>query len=83
MANPGDLDRYNLPPIDVEAQISQVRGALSAFDLTILDGREGRPHATPATLIEHLAQGYHVIYIICVQAGVELTQIADGELTHP
>jgi hypothetical protein len=65
VANPGDLDRYNLSPIDVEAQVSQVRGALSAFDLTILDGREGRPHATPATLIEHLAHGYHMIYIIC------------------
>ncbi|NTU79575.1 MAG: CHAT domain-containing protein [Chloroflexales bacterium] len=65
VANPGDLDRYGLSPIDVEAQVSQVRGALSAFDLTILDGREGRPHATPATLAEHLAQGYHLIYLIC------------------
>ena len=71
VANPRDLGRFSLAAIDVEGEVQRAREALGPAALSILDGREGRPRASLPALLEQLAEGCDLLYLVCHGSTVE------------
>lgn len=64
IANPADLPRFGLRPLDVQAEAARVRAAMGEVPLTLL-GREagGRP-ASLGAIIDALRQGHRLLYLV-------------------
>jgi hypothetical protein len=71
VANPRGLGRFGLAPIDVEGEVRRAREALGSAALSILDGQEGRPRASFPALLEQLAAGCDMLYLVCHGTTVE------------
>ena len=69
IANPGDLDEYELAPVDVEAERKRAGAALGA-EIPIV---EVAGHATFSRLIEQLREEFDILYLVAHGA------IVDGE----
>lgn len=61
-ANPTDLDRYTLAPVDVAGELARARQSLLGLRITELapDGK-----VTLAALVDHLRTGYDILYLVC------------------
>lgn len=62
VANPADLDQYDLAPIDVDAEIADARAALGAIYIETL---HGPGNATLARIADKLAEGFDILYLVC------------------
>jgi CHAT domain/SIR2-like domain len=62
VANPSDLARYRLAPLDTEAELARARTGLGGIDATELPGR-GR--ATLGDIVSHMRAGYDVLFLVC------------------
>ena len=67
IADPENLAEYapdgrNLAPIDVEGELSRARAALAGASLTELPGNG---QTTVSSLIDHLRDGYELLYLVC------------------
>lgn len=54
-----------LVPVDVAAESERITRAAAALQLTLLDGREGRPPATVDAIISALRDGAPLLYLVC------------------
>jgi hypothetical protein len=70
VANPSDLDRYQLAPIDAAAQIQLARDGMKDIEIEIL-GESDR--ATLDTLVDRLGDGPDILYLVCHGALVDGT----------
>ncbi len=62
VANPHDLDQYDLAPIDVAAEIADARAALGALYIETLSGPG---NATLDRIVAKLGEGYDILYLVC------------------
>ena len=70
VANPSDLARYRLAPLDTQAELARARAGLGEIHRTELPG-SGR--ATLSDIVARLREGYDVLFLICHGA------LRDGE----
>jgi hypothetical protein len=65
VANPADLEDYNLAPVDVAGEVARIRLALGDIPLTVLGSDTGGPPATLNNLVAALREGYSLFYLVC------------------
>ncbi|HMQ29108.1 MAG TPA: CHAT domain-containing protein [Chloroflexaceae bacterium] len=73
VASPEGLEEFALAPLDVAGEVERLRSAMGDMDLTCIGGHEGRPRATFSAMVEALAEGVHILYLVCHRT------IVDGE----
>lgn len=71
VAAPADLGRYQLAPIDLAAEVSRARVALSALKPTVVAGCADGRRADLATIIGAARDGYDLIYLVAHGAVVD------------
>jgi hypothetical protein len=69
VANPADVTTFAdgpvpLSPIAVADEVRRATEALASSDVVVLDGQE-RGRATRRAIVETLADGLHVLYLVC------------------
>lgn len=65
VANPPELARFNLAPVDTPAELARVRAALGDVPLTPLGGDAGAPPASLANIVAALRDGHSILYLVC------------------
>jgi len=66
VANPANLASYNLPPVDVEGEVSRAKQGLSEIPLGSLPDAEDGWHATLENLVTRLRQDQpDILYLAC------------------
>jgi len=65
VANPIDLDEYDLAPVDVSGEVSRAQEGLGAIETAILPGDGAEVHATLTELVTGLREGYDILYLVC------------------
>lgn len=71
VANPSDLERYNLVPVDVKAELKRARQCLGKISVRTLPDPTGDRLATLNNLVDHLRQGKdNILYLVCHGAQV-------------
>lgn len=65
VANPELPPSYRLSPVDVAAEVERAQRGLGDLAATILDGREGRPLASLATIAAALREETSILYLVC------------------
>jgi hypothetical protein len=61
VANPSDVDKYGLAPVDAPKLIAPIKAALGSALTVPTQGRR----ATLAALLAHLREGFDVLYLVC------------------
>ncbi|WP_161569202.1 CHAT domain-containing protein [Candidatus Oscillochloris fontis] len=64
VANP-DLHKYQMAQVDVAAEVQRAQRGLGDLRATILDGREGRPLASLASIAAALREEVSILYLVC------------------
>ncbi|MGH2614593.1 MAG: CHAT domain-containing protein [Thermomicrobiales bacterium] len=62
VANPGDLESWNLAPIDVAAEVERAKAGLAGIEVTVLGGEE---RATLSNIGDRLLCGPDIVYLVC------------------
>jgi hypothetical protein len=62
IANPTNLGRYKLPPIDVEGELKRTSAGLGTVSMTAL-ASSGK--ATLNNMVAHLRDGFDILYVVC------------------
>ena len=70
IANPSDLGRYGLAPLNTEAELGRARAGLGDIDRTELPGQGP---ATLSEIVARLREGYDILFLVCHGA------VRDGE----
>lgn len=65
VANPSGLEKYNLAPIQVTAEIARARQGLGNIATTVLASAESGQPATFNNLLSHLREEYDILYLVC------------------
>ena len=65
IANPSDLDRYKLAPIDVEGELSRAKHGLGKIPVTALTASSSGERATLNNLTTRLRDGCDILYLVC------------------
>jgi hypothetical protein len=60
IANPTDLGRYNLAPVDVDSELARAQAGLGAIPITALFGGS----ANLNNLVTQLRDGYDILYLV-------------------
>ncbi len=65
VANPSDLGKYNLAPVDVPAEVELARQNLGQFPSVVLpDSASGAP-VTLENLVARMRSGVDILYLVC------------------
>jgi hypothetical protein len=87
IANPSDLPRYGLAPVDASGEAARVSAALTGVPLTRLGGDLGCPPASLNMIVDALRQGHQVLYLVChgalAEGGPVLWLENDGDSQGP
>ncbi|WP_220594166.1 CHAT domain-containing protein [Oscillochloris sp. ZM17-4] len=65
IANPSDLARYGLSPVDAPGEAARVRVAMGDVPLTLLGRDAGGSPASAGAIIDALRQGHPLLYLVC------------------
>lgn len=65
VANPTDLDDYQLAPVDVDGEVVRCCAALGNIPITTVADTGDGQHATLNALVAALRDGYHILYLVC------------------
>lgn len=65
IANPPELARFNLAPVDAAGERARIAAALGETPVTTLGRDAGGPPASLAGIIGALREGYAILYLVC------------------
>lgn len=65
VANPRDLEEFNLDPVDVAGEMARTRQALGDLPITPLAGEPHGPRATLSAIVDGLRAGHSLLYLVC------------------
>ena len=65
VANPSNLEEYDLAPVDVAGEVSRARAGLGDISATALPEAGTDQHATLTDLVAHLREGFDILYLVC------------------
>jgi hypothetical protein len=65
VANPSDLEEYNLSPVDVAGELARARAALGDLPTTLCAGPPHGQGATMEALLTALRAGYPLLTLVC------------------
>lgn len=65
VANPPDLARFNLAPVNAAAEQARIAVALGGAPLTVLGRDAGHQPASLNQIVGALREGYPVLYLVC------------------
>lgn len=65
VANPSDLNTFNLAQVDVRGEVTRTRSALGDIPLSVLAGSVYGPRATLSRILDGLRAGYPILYLVC------------------
>jgi hypothetical protein len=63
VANPSGLGEYELGEVDVAGELGRAKASLDGIPITALPAQAGE-HCTLDAIIEHLRQGYDILYLV-------------------
>jgi hypothetical protein len=65
VASPVDLIAYTLTPLDIPTEVARLSQMLEPIPHQILSRAAGTSEATRDTLFSALAEGFHILYLVC------------------
>src|SRR3990172_3963776 len=65
VANPSNLEEYDLEPVDVAGEVSRARAGLGDISATALPEAGTDQHATLTDLVARLREGFDILYLVC------------------
>ena len=86
IANPSDLNEYNLGEVKKEEELKHVQASLGDIPITVLPSND-TDHCTLNAIINHLRDGYDILYLVAHGAFVKeqpwiLLETEDGTVSR-
>ena len=88
IANPENLGKYQLPPVDVDGEMARVRSALGSIEIDVLSGKDPEARPTLDNILARLrGEAFDLVYLVCHGALVHDEPIlwledAQGQAAH-
>jgi hypothetical protein len=71
IANPSDIEKYQLDSLDLEKELTRIREALQGFNIPVSELPANGQKATLDNLVSRLREGCDILYLLCHGALVE------------
>ncbi len=66
IANPANLDEYQLAPVDVDGELKRAQSALGSIEIDTLSGKDAEARPTLENILARLrGAAYDLVYLVC------------------